>query len=70
MFRYMLMNMYIQVWTNDIRKYTEGAKPPCIVMQFNPDSDKTTPPDLQMITFFTGVIKPELLQIDRVAEPV
>ena len=60
----------IQVWMNDIRKYTEGTKPPRIVMRFNPDSDKTTPPDLQMITSFTGVVEPELLQIDRVAEPV
>ena len=51
-------------------KYTEGEKPPHIVMLFNPDSDKTTPPDLQMITSFTEVIEPELLQIDRVAEPV
>ena len=64
------MNMYIQVWINDIRRYTEGDKPPRIVMQFQPDSDKTTPPNLQMITSFTGVVEPELLQIDRVAEPV
>ena len=61
----------MQVYKKDIAKYkTEGDKLPHIVMQFNPESDKTTPPDLQMITSFTAVNKPELLQIDRIAEPV
>ena len=61
----------MQVYEKDILKYkTEGDKLPHIVMQFNPESDKTTPPDLQMITSFTAVKKPELLQIDRIAEPV
>ena len=61
----------MQVYKKDIVKYkTEGDKLPHIVMQFNPESDKTTPPDLQMITSFTAVSKPELLQIDRIAEPV
>ena len=49
---------------------TKRDKLPHIVMQFNPESDKTTPPDLQMIASFTQVNKPELLQIDRTAEPV
>ena len=61
----------MQVYEKDILKYkTEGDKLPHIVMQFNPESDKTTPPDLQMITSFTAVNKPEFLQIDRIAEPV
>ena len=61
----------MQVYKKDIVKYnTKGDKLPHIVMQFNPESDKTTPPDLQMITSFTRVNKPELLQIDRIAEPV
>ena len=61
----------MQVYKKDIVKYkAEGDKLPHIVMQFNPESDNTTPPDLQMIASFTTVNKPELLQIDRIAEPV
>ena len=74
MFRYIrvvLMNMYIYRYGRmTYGSILRGTKPPRIVMRFNPDSDKTTPPDLQMITSFTGVVEPELLQIDRVVEPV
>ena len=52
-----------------IRRYTGEGKPPHIVMQFIPDSDDITPPDLKMITSLVGEIKePKLLQIDRVVE--
>ena len=58
--------------SNDILRYTGDGKPPRIVMQFIPDSDRITPPDLKMIVSFAGPIKsePKLLQIDRVAETI
>ena len=61
---------YVQVYSRDILKYTGEGKPPHIVMQFTPDSDSTTPPDLKMITSFSGMKKAKLLQIDRVAETI
>ena len=59
----------VQVYSHDILGYTGEGKPPRIMMLFTPDSEDTTPPDLQMITSFAGAIKEsKLLQIDRVAE--
>lgn len=59
----------LQVYSHDILGYTGEGKPPHILMLLAPDSEDTTPPDLQMITSFAGAIKEsKLLQIDRVAE--
>ena len=58
------------MYKSDIVKYSGVGMPPHIVMEFNPGNDMTTPPDLQITTSFIGVIKPELLQINRVAEPL
>ena len=64
----MLMNVY-RCTIITYGGYTGEGKPPRIVMQFIPDSDDTTPPDLKMITSLVGEIKEsKLLQIDRVVE--
>ena len=49
--------------------YTGEDEPPCIVMTFKDNSDKTTPPDLSLPVTLTGVREPrERLRIHRPAE--
>ena len=60
----------MQVNKDDILRYTGEGKPPRVVMLFSPVSDKTKPPDLQMIaTFGAGVsMEPNIFQLHRKAE--
>ena len=56
----------VQVYSHDILRYTGEGKPPRIVMLFTPDSDNTTPPDLKMITSFSGMKKTKLLRVAEI----
>ena len=52
-----------------MEEYTGEDEPPCIVMTFKDNSDKTTPPDLSLPVTLTGVREPrERLRIHRPAE--